>query len=238
MATNFDLDYTDEVTAVTARFHGFTSEGCSGGIAKYEWAVHTGGSSPATVFDFTTAGVFENEPGSGSGHAQLPVSGLTQWSGHRLFTTVRAVTGCGRVSQATSDGFVVDTSPPTLRVQVANGDQSSGDDGSDRGLYTRISSYSAGWQVEDTESGVTGEALVSIGTYPGGRDIAGPRPLSNDYLRSTDISPDGIPTYVSVTVTNGAGAESEEVSEPITLDTSPPGMGEVSVCVCVYVCVY
>jgi len=223
MATTLDIDYTDEMTSVSARFHGFTSEACPGGIVRYEWAVLAGGDRQTVLLDFTSRGIFESPSGSGSGHAQLPMSGLDQWVGQRLYTTVRAVTGCGRVSQAMSDGFLIDLSPPSLEVD-ASGAQTAGGSG---GLYQGTEGFSVQWNADDPESAVPGGVSVRVGTYPGGADLEGPRLLSTDYLRGTVESPEGIPTYVTVTATNGAGLESEVVTEPITLDTSPPDSGMV-----------
>ena len=223
MATTLDIDYTDEMTSISARFHGFTSEACPGGIVTYEWAVLAGSDHQTVLFDFTSHGIFESPTGSGSGHAQLPISGLDLWVGQRLYTAVRAVTGCGRVSQAMSDGFVIDLSPPLLEEDMS-GAQTAGSSG---GLYQGTEGYSVQWTAGDPESGVPGDATVRVGTYPGGADLEGPRPLSTDYVRGTVESPEGVPTYVTVTATNGAGLESEVVTEPITLDTTPPETGMV-----------
>ena len=64
-----DVDYTDEVTAVSATFSGFLSQSC-GGIAWFEWAV---GEDPVyskeSVLPFTDSGVVV--VGNGSGYAQV-----------------------------------------------------------------------------------------------------------------------------------------------------------------------
>ena len=225
-----DMDYTDELTSITARFYGFTGAECPGGIARYEWAVRTGDSLPTDIIPFTTQGIFESDEEPGSGHAQLPVSGLENRIGQRLFITVRAMTGCGRVSQATSDGFVIDPSPPILNVFLAGSGRTehAQNSPSSEGQYQGTDDYSAHWQASDSQSGVPGDVSVRVGTYPGGSDLASPRPVSTDYLRETIGSLEGVPSFVTVTASNGAGVESEVVSEPITLDTSPPDAGLVS----------
>ena len=113
-----DIDYTDEVTTVTAQFFGFNSQAC-GGISQYEWAVgvasREGGVVKESVMAFTTVGVV-TLPTPGSGYAQRPLPNLSSLSGQRLFITIRGMTDCGDTLESTSDGFVIVTSPPTLRV--------------------------------------------------------------------------------------------------------------------------
>ena len=65
-----DVDYTDELTAITAQFYGFFSQSC-GGISSYEWAVG-GDSSRESVLPFTDSGVVVIGT-NGSGYAQVSV---------------------------------------------------------------------------------------------------------------------------------------------------------------------
>ena len=65
-----DVDYTDELTAITAHFYGFFSQSC-GGISNYEWAVG-GDSSRESVLPFTDSGVVVVGT-NGSGYAQVSV---------------------------------------------------------------------------------------------------------------------------------------------------------------------
>ena len=46
---NGDIDYTDEITAITTHFDGFSSVLC-GGIVCYEWAVRIDGIGQEEVF--------------------------------------------------------------------------------------------------------------------------------------------------------------------------------------------
>jgi len=59
-----DIDYTDEVTMITAHFDGFNSQSC-GGIVRYEWAVGIDGVGIETVFEFTDKGLIFAPDGSG-----------------------------------------------------------------------------------------------------------------------------------------------------------------------------
>lgn len=66
-----DADYTDEATAVTVHFDGFSTTRC-GGVLRYEWAVGDGWreGEQETVMRFTDRGIVVNSNG-GSGYAQV-----------------------------------------------------------------------------------------------------------------------------------------------------------------------
>lgn len=225
-----DYDWTEEITAVTAYFHSFYSRSC-GGIATYLWAVGEGteGTARESVLRFTSRGVTDN--GDGTGHAQLPVAGLRELTNRRLYITVRGVTGCGGVLESTSNGFIIDTSPPFLEV-IGTGHQAieraqSTDDGIGHQAYQSSDVYSAVWDVADSESGILDDVMVQVGTFPGGSDITPSRMVSSDHIRDRVAVAEGLPTYVTVTAANGAGVETVAMSEPITMDTSPPITGQV-----------
>ena len=61
---NDDIDYTDEITAITTHFDGFNSLSC-GGIVRYEWAVGIDGIGQEEVFPFTENGLIFRPDGSG-----------------------------------------------------------------------------------------------------------------------------------------------------------------------------
>ena len=67
-----DTDYTDELTAITAHFSGFSSQSC-GGVVRYEWAVgvESEGVGRETVMPFTDTGIVVGA--NGTGYAQVCV---------------------------------------------------------------------------------------------------------------------------------------------------------------------
>lgn len=228
-----DIDYTDEVTAVTAQFIGFESELC-GGISSYEWAVGEGyqGRGRESVMSFTTRGVVVEA--NGTGYAQVNLPNLRSYGSQTLFVTIRGITGCGDVLESTSNGFVIDPSPPSLEIidtgpQAIERTQFSGDlNVSSSSTYQTEAGYSSIWRASDDESGLSSETTVDIGTYPNGRDIVvNGMTVSDKYIREDIMSVDGVATYVTVTVTNGAGVVSTRTSRPIVRDTTPPITGEV-----------
>ena len=225
-----DVDYTDEVTAVTAHFYGFDSELC-GGISVYEWALGEGneGLHRETVMPFTTRGIVAVGT-SGSGYAQANIPNLHSFGSRRLYVTIRGITGCGDILESTSNGFVIDSVPPSLEIigtnpQAIENTRTSGD--SHRSVYQIAAGYSSVWSTTDDQSGLSNQTIVDIGTYPYGSDISNNIATSENYIRNQIMSLDGVPTYVTVTVTNQAGIESKRTSSPVVRDTTPPTVGEV-----------
>lgn len=226
-----DYDYTDEITAVTALFHGFSSQQC-GGLVSYQWAVgvESEGEGRESLLQFTSRGVTDN--GDGSGHAQLPLAGLRAVTNQRLFVTVRGVTGCSRILESTSNGFTIDTTPPSLRV-LATGPQAieraqSPESQDGHSPYQTSDVFSSIWSADDPESGIPDDVMVRMGTFPGGADLSPETTVSGSSVRGRVLSAKGVPMYVGVVAANTAGLEAEVTSESITVDTTPPLEGQVS----------
>ena len=227
-----DVDYTDETTAVTAHFLGFESELC-GGISSYEWAVGEGnqGRERESVMPFTTQGIVAGA--NGTGYAQANFPNLDSFGSQRLFVTVRGITGCEDVLESTSNGFVIDSTPPSLKIiksgpNAVEEAQSNGvSNVSTDGEYQIVAGYSSVWTVSDEGSGESDEASLDVGTYPGGRNILDGSTVSENYIRDQITSVDGVAIYVTVTVTNGAGVESTKTGNRVVRDTTPPFTGEV-----------
>ena len=225
-----DIDYTDEIATVTTHFYGFNIQSC-GGISRYEWAV---GDSPsydslATVLPFTESGIVMET--NGSGYAQLPLGGLKSYEGDMLFITVRAFSDCGQFVQSTSDGFVIDTSPPSLRL-VATGDQALERAQSEGGTPGEIehNDFQTGASFSSTWQSNSEDVQVRIGSYPLGNDIQSDRAVSENYIRGFITVPEGIPTYVTVTTRSQAGVVAVASGNPVVLDTTLPLSGEVRGC--------
>ena len=159
---------------------------------------------------------------------------MDSYEGQPLYVTVRGITGCDEVLESTSNGFVIDSSPPSLGIlrtgeQAIEQAQSMGETGSPivHQEYQTTSSYSAIWEAGDEQSGVSRETL-KLGTYPGGGDLESEAAVSDNYVRDSIQSAVGLPNYVTLTAENEAGLVTRVTSEPIVLDTTPPTVGEVS----------
>ena len=179
---------------------------------------------------FTTRGIVAADT-SGSGYAQANLPNLRSFGSQRLYVTIRGITGCGDILESTSNGFVIDPAPPSLEIietgpQAIENAQLRGDTPAS-GVYQVEAGYSSIWRANDVQSGLSNQTIVDIGTYPYGNDISDDIAISENYLRSQITSADGVATYVTVTVTNGAEVESKRTSSPVVRDTTPPIVGEV-----------
>ncbi len=162
---------------------------------------------------------------------------MESYAGQPLYITVRGITGCGEVLESTSNGFVIDSSSPSLGIvgtgsQAIERSQAAGEINGNVPIshqeYQTTPTFSAIWDVEDEESGVMGNTLFKVGTYPGGGDIESETTVVENYIRSSIGYDGGVPTYITVTAENEAGLVTTVTSEPIVLDTTPPMVGEVS----------
>lgn len=180
---------------------------------------------------FTTRGIVVTAGTSGSGYAQANLPNLHSLGSQHLYVTIRGITGCGDILESTSNGFVIDSVPPGLEI-IETGPQATENAQTNRdtltsSVYQVEAGYSSIWRASDAQSGLSNQTLVDVGTYPYGSDISDDVAVSENYIRSQIMSVDGVATYVTVTVTNGAGVESKRTSSPIVRDTTPPTVGEV-----------
>ena len=149
---------------------------------------------------------------------------------------MRGITGCGDILESTSNGFVIDPSPPSLEVistgyrAIGRAQSTDGDAPADHEAYQATAQFSSVWRVGDEESGVTDDVMVKTGTYPGGADIESERAVSENYIRGFLTDEEGLPNYITVSAQNRASLESVAISDSVALDTSSPLGGEVCMC--------
>ena len=179
---------------------------------------------------------------------QVLLPGLDAFAPAPLYITVRAFTGCDHTLVLTSDGFVIDPSPPIPEIfgvgeNAIEHAQSTPEREvhSPRSMYQTTSSFSSLWGTRDKESGV-GESestSVRIGTYPGGRNVLDATTIS-DYIRTTASGGAGLPHYVTIETTNRAGLSAvARSSTSVVVDTTPPSLGQVScTCICLYIIIH
>ena len=189
-----------------------------------------GGVGKDNVVAFTTRGIVSINP-PGSGYAQLPVPNLASYEGEQLFVTVRGINDCGGILESTSNGFVIVTRPPSLRI-IDTGSNAieraqSGDDVTIHNEYQSTLGYSSIWENDEDDSRIVYQNRVRVGTYPGGDDIQQEQVVLDSYVRGQVLSPEGVPLFVTVATENSAGLESVAISNPVVLDTSPPLAEEV-----------
>ena len=201
-----DIDLQSSVTTISANWAGVFADAESG-IAGYQWAIGTtvGGTN---IQGYTSLGMLTSATNSS----------LSLISGTEYFVTVRATNGSGLQSTATSDGVMVDATPPT-----ATGVPNDGT-GADIDYQSSTTTLSANWAgvFADAQSGVAGYEWA-IGTTAGGTNILGYASVGTATSASGSFSlTSGTKYYVTVRATNGVGLQSTATSDGVTPDTSAP----------------
>ena len=149
---------------------------CHGRAIQYNYSIRirkkvmlasaTETNSSYSSFEYHNVVFVSGVGGSGKCHGQLALAADVTY-----YTTVRALTGAGNVLEATSDGFQVDVTAPTVSIgSVANTQMNDSAVESTLPLSELYQddpySFTASWDVQDTDSG-TREVWFSVGTYPG-----------------------------------------------------------------------
>ena len=94
-------------------------------------------------------------------------------AGVKYYTTVRAVTGAGGMLESASDGFLVDVTAPAPVIKYVGGQALNLTDVVEAVLYQKeVDSFTAAWDVNDPESGVT-NVWFHLGSYPGREIVFG-----------------------------------------------------------------
>lgn len=224
-----DLEFQRDTTSITATFEGFVSESCE--IDRYEWAIGYGVSELEAVQSFTTIGLVvtrheatQGSPGAGRAQALLP--GLTEIT-RVMYVTVRAVTMCGNVLEAASNGIKIDTTPADISFTHVGTRTNSGTSGVS--YHNLASALSASWQIREQQSRQMGQSQYRLGTYPGGDDLHKATSSSDNTVQDgvATAALNGLPNYFTVTAWNEAGLKSEVISNSIVYDTSRPSVGTV-----------
>ncbi|KAJ7365973.1 hypothetical protein OS493_002714 [Desmophyllum pertusum] len=124
-----DVDYQSDDTMISANWNGFTDGNKGSGIVEYKYKVadENGG----TILNWTSAGNATN----------ITLNGLPLKNNTKYFIIVNAIDAVGLSTNVTSDGVLVDTSPP-LAATIYDGSQA----GSDLKYSTWTTKYSANWE--------------------------------------------------------------------------------------------
>ena len=123
-----DSDYQSDSTSITANWNGFTDGIKGSGIVKYEYKVSNANGN--IVVPWKNVGNANN----------ITTSCLSLISNTIYFVTIKAIDAAGLSSSATSDGVLVDTSPPRAG-KIYDG----GHLGSDSKYETWNDTFSANW---------------------------------------------------------------------------------------------
>ena len=157
---------------------------------------------------------------------QLLLPDLHDSQTEELFITVRGITGCGDILESTSNGFTIDSSPPIINIHDTS--HKAVENISSNSSYQTEQTFSSIWTVTEDSGESIDHVTVSIGSYPGGKDLTSEIEIEADHIREDIEASEGVPSYVTVSATNRAGLETVQYSKSVVMDTSPPEMEFVS----------
>ncbi|KAL8561571.1 hypothetical protein ACOMHN_024807 [Nucella lapillus] len=138
----------------------------------------------------------------------------------RYYTTVTACNAVGKCNQATSDGVMIDVTPPvTGPVWDGTGEE-------DIAYQSQRDFLGAQWRgFSDLGSGLTG-FMWRAGTTSGGNDVMPERDVGLTFSAFTKDLPAQLPggqtIYITVKAVDAAGNEKEVTSNGFQVDTSAP----------------
>ena len=213
-----DIDFQLDNRAIWAHWHGF--EDRVFGIVKYDCCLRDVPPNP-TSSDLCTwplADVRNLKRKAGRFH------NLTLLHGRKYYITVKAENKRGDTVMSSSDGVVIDRTPPigkSLQILSSLGKETL--------FLTSRSAPVVTWSMDDPESGIS-HFLVSVGSFPFQSDLLASQ-LVNSRSRSLDLQQgnfiiyEGLTFYVTVTGVNMLGLETMVTSQQIVVDWTAPEFG-------------
>eukprot|EP00117_Sycon_ciliatum_P029304 scpid3325/ scgid0538/ Aggrecan core protein; Cartilage-specific proteoglycan core protein len=210
--TGVDVDYTPMSRVISATWSGFHDSESS---LTYRWCIgHSNGREEMMVYRSVGSAT------AGTCHTCKLVSGV------KYIVTVQAINKAGLVTTMSSDGIMLDSSPPT---------QGYVQEGSDKQQYLVVyhlgpSAPSLYWNgYADQQSGIDSCSL-SIRTENDSvlweRENTG---VNESPLTPNVTLPSGETLFTHIACKNGAGLESKRSSSGFVVDITPPLPGVVSV---------
>ena len=216
-----DINYQLDDRALWAHWEGFKDPVY--GVARYDWcyaAVPINISVQEAKCDTSYTPISYLKTSTHKFHNVSLKHGL------KYATTVRAQNTRGETISATSDGFIVDRTPPVknkLLIGPSKGKQT---------LYiTSASAPTITWQLYDPESGVS-LYRIAVGTLASKDDIVTYTP-ADKLTESLDLDDfnitltQGFLFFVTVKAVNNLGLEVSVTSQQIVVDWTPPVVGNV-----------
>ena len=203
-ASGVDTTFVSSVDfGIGATWGGFEDD--ESGIREYKWCV---GSSPQQCDVMEPTATFNSSAAVGCPECIVQ-------SGQWYYTTVIATNWANLSTNASSNGFLVDLTPPEFDFV---GD---GFDPPDQERIIFPDAVLSHWKAHDSLSGIQ-RYTMSVGTYPGGNDIVEGVDAGQDLkwiVGNVDLK-SGIRYYVTITATNGAGLSANMSSNGFTVGGS------------------
>lgn len=207
-----DLELQSSTSEISANWSPFTDS--NGRITLYEMCVGTE-QEKCDVSDFVSLGIALK----GSIH------GLSLNHTRRYFVTVRATNEAGYSTMATSNGVLVDSTPPV------GGEVRDGRTLADIDFQAGDTYIYANWdEFQDVESDVT-RYIWCAGTRKGTCDIIPETNVGDRTSVGRQIRPPltaGMAVFVTVSAYNGARAITRVSSDGFKVDSTPPVVSKVT----------
>ena len=215
-----DIDFQLDDKAIWAHWKSF--EDPVFGISRYDWCI---GDQPPrmsgpSVCRWPYMEIYHLKTSAQRFH------NLTLSHGTKYYVTVKAENSRGETVSSTSDGVLVDRTPPigqSIQIAPAAGKAT---------LYvTSPSAPVVTWSIEDPESGMK-YFMVGVGSFPHQDDVM-PFNRISGLSRSVDLDTlnltlsEGLSFYVTVIGVNMLGLETTLTSQQVVVDWSPPVAGQV-----------
>ncbi|XP_022105050.1 uncharacterized protein LOC110986986 isoform X2 [Acanthaster planci] len=213
-----DISYQSSRLRLQAHWWGFHDP--HSGLSHYEWRA---GTTPGAVDILPSTRIELSEdalmflPASG----QLPL-------GTDIYITVRTYNRLGMWSEATSNGFRVDSSPPDV-LKAPAFDETQGM--AVQGTQILRDVIHISWKFRDPESGIK-DQYVSVSTHQNGDVSIHPVKIAGSEVDHTFTNltlHEGSRYIVTVVACNLAGLCTESKAEPVLVDFSLPSVGSFAV---------
>ena len=217
------MDYTDSTTTISATWSDYSdAESAIDHYILYIYRTPLGSDITQLIHSDLVYGL------SYTGHT------FSLSNGDMITVTVEAVNGAGLSANASSDGYIIDLTPPQTTFLY--------DGVSDDIDYSiDASTYGANWMGYDDESDIAATNIALFMVSEGQKIRIFPDPaLEDETTRAVpygDTSYDipglllleGHRYYVAVTFTNGAGRKATYETNGLVIDTTPPVVDMVTV---------
>ena len=215
-----DIDFQLDDKALWAHWKGF--EDPMFDISRYDWCIRDQLPNPSGS-DLCKWSFMEIS------HLKTRASrfhNLTLLHGTKYYVTVKAENTRGDNVMSSSDGVVVDRTPPigkAIRIAPSSGKETV--------FLTSPSAPVVTWSIDDPESGIS-HFLVGVGSFPFQDDLAAFQRVDS-LSRSIDLDvvnftlSEGMSFYVTVTGVNMLGLQTSLVSAQAVVDWTPPTFDKI-----------
>lgn len=216
-----DIDFQLDDKAICAHWNGFRDPVF--GISRYDWCI---ADMPPDPHGSETC----QWPFMVVSHLKTKASrfhNLTLSHGKKYYITVRAQNAKGDTIMSSSDGIIVDRTPPigkSVQIEPSSGKETL--------FLTSPSAPVITWSMDDPESGMS-DFFVDIGSFPFQNDLLDAQQIES-LRRSLDLDLvnftlyEGLSFYVTVTGVNMVGLKTTLVSQQVVVDWTPPENGKIS----------